>query len=95
MSDQTTLTPADVSAMAKRHTSTAESISNQQKTLDGNIQTLTSINKGAMMTKLTSVHTDWNTNTTKIVDTLREMATTLDSVAQRLQSQDEESSSGL
>ena len=90
MSQPTQLTPSDVTAMANKHTAVADDIAAQQRTLAGHIQTLTTTNTGAMMTKLVAVHGDWNTSTTDIVNNLREMATTLSSVAQNLQSEDEQ-----
>ncbi len=93
MSQPTQLTPADVTAMANKHTAVADDIAAQQRTLAGHIQTLTSTNTGAMMTKLVTVHGDWNTSTTDIVNNLRTMATTLTSVAQNLQSEDEQNAS--
>lgn len=90
MAGTTQLTPADVTAMANKHTALADDITAQQKTLAGHVQTLVTVNQGAMMTKLTSVHADWDNSTAQIVNNLRDMANTLNSVAQNLQAQDQE-----
>ncbi|WP_394617267.1 WXG100 family type VII secretion target [Lentzea sp. JNUCC 0626] len=95
MAQNTRLTPEDVIAMANKHTAVADDISSQQRLLDGNIQNLVSTNQGALMTKLTSVHADWNTSTTDIVTNLRTMATTLQSVAQRLRTEDEQNAQAV
>lgn len=95
MAQNTKLTPQDVIDMSKKHTALADEIANQQNKLNGDIQTLTSSNHGALMTKLSTVHGEWNTSTTGIVNNLREMASTLASVAQRLKDEDEQNASGV
>lgn len=87
--NNTKLTPADVSAMATKHRTCADDITSQQRTLTGHINTLTSVNSGRMMQKLIQVHQEWDRLTKDIVTNLTTMATTLDSVAQNLQSEDE------
>lgn len=95
MAQNTTLTPDQVIEMAKKHTAVADDITSQQRMLDGNIQNLASANSGALITKLVNVHTDWNGSTTKIVENLRTMATTLESVAQQLRTEDEQSANAV
>lgn len=95
MAQNTKLTPQDVIEMSKKHTALADEITSQQSKLNGDIQTLTGSNHGALMTKLTTVHGDWNTSTTGIVNNLREMADTLASVAQRLKDEDEQNASSV
>ena len=87
--NNTKLTPAEVQAVAKKHRNCADDITSQQRTLAGHISTLTSVNSGRMMQKLTEVHHEWDRLTKDIVTNLTTMATTLDSVAQNLQSEDE------
>lgn len=91
--NNTKLTPAAVSAMASKHRSCADDITSQQRTLTGHISTLTSVNSGRMMQRLLEVHQEWNRLTADIVGNLTQMATTLDSVAQNLQSEDESNAS--
>jgi uncharacterized protein YukE len=93
--NNTKLTPADVSAMAGKHRAVAEEITGQQRTLTGHISTLTSVNSGRMMQRLLEVHQEWDRLTKDIVTNLTTMATTLDSVAQNLQSEDEAGASGV
>jgi hypothetical protein len=76
--------------MAQKHNQVADNITSQQKTLSANIQNLTTVNQGAMMTKLVSVHDAWDGDTTQIVTSLHDMANTLESVAQQLEAQDQE-----
>lgn len=87
--NNTKLTPAEVSAMAQKHRTCADDITSQQRTLTGHISTLTSVNSGRMMQRLLEVHHEWDRLTKDIVTNLTTMATTLDSVAQNLQSEDE------
>jgi WXG100 family type VII secretion target len=87
--NNTKLTPAEVSSMATKHRNCADDITSQQRTLTGHISTLTSVNSGRMMQRLLEVHQEWDRLTKDIVTNLTTMATTLDSVATNLQSEDE------
>ena len=91
--NNTKLTPAEVRAMAGKHRACGEDITSQQRTLTSHISTLTTVNSGRMMQRLLEVHQEWNRLTTDIVTNLTTMATTLDSVAQNLQSEDESNAS--
>ncbi|MEO6089903.1 MAG: WXG100 family type VII secretion target [Umezawaea sp.] len=93
--NNTTLTPAQVSAMAGRHRTCADDITSQQRTLTTQISTLTTVNSGRMMQRLQEVHQEWDRLTTDIVSNLTQMATTLDSAAQNLQSEDEANASSI
>lgn len=93
--NNTKLTPSEVSAMAGRHRTCADDITNQQRSLTGHISTLTSVNSGRMMQRLLEVHQEWDRLTRDIVTNLTTMATTLDSVAQDLRTQDEDNASGV
>lgn len=95
MGNNTTLTPDNVRSVARDHTNAADEITSDQRTLAGNIQTLVTTNRGAMMTKLTTVHGEWDKSTTDIVTNLRTMATTLSGVATSLESQDSENASNV
>ena len=86
---KTRLTPTQVIEIANKHTQEAERITSEQSRLRSNIATLTSINSGAMIQKLITVHDEWDSKTNEIVSTLREMATTLSRAANTLQSTDE------
>ena len=88
--NNTKLTPSEVTAMAGRHRTCADDITSQQRSLTGHISTLTSVNSGRMMQRLLEVHQEWDRLTKDIVTNLTTMATTLDSVAQDLRSQDED-----
>src|SRR5690242_20670741 len=94
-SNTTKLTPEEVSQVGRKHDAVATDVTGLQRTLDGNIQTLTTVNSGAMMTKLAQVHQDWNQTTTDIVNQLHTMAQTLTSVAERLRSKDEQGAAGV
>jgi WXG100 family type VII secretion target len=93
--NNTKLTPAEVSAMAGKHRTCADDITSQQRTLTSHISTLTTVNSGRMMQRLLEVHQEWNRLTTDIVTNLTTMATTLDSVAKNLQSEDETNASNV
>ncbi|MFC3895275.1 WXG100 family type VII secretion target [Lentzea rhizosphaerae] len=86
---KTRLTPQQVIEIANKHSQEAERITSEQRTLQNNINTLTSINSGAMIQKLITVHQEWDAKTKEIVSTLNEMATTLSRAANTLQSTDE------
>jgi WXG100 family type VII secretion target len=86
---QTLLTPEQVRQVANQHKQQAEQITSEQTRLRGNISTLTSVNTGAMINKLITVHEEWDSKTRQIVQNLTEMATTLNNAADRLQAQDE------
>jgi WXG100 family type VII secretion target len=86
---KTRLTPQQVIEIANKHSQEADRITTEQRTLANNINTLTSINSGAMIQKLITVHQEWDSKTKEIVSTLNEMATTLSRAANTLQSTDE------
>ena len=86
---KTRLTPQQVIEIANKHSQEADRITTEQQTLQSNINTLTSINSGAMIQKLITVHQEWDAKTKEIVSTLNEMATTLSRAANTLQSTDE------
>lgn len=86
---QTKLTPQQVIEIANKHQQQAEQVTSEQTRLRSQISTLTSINSGAMINKLITVHQEWDTKTTQIVTNLNEMATTLNRAANTLQQQDE------
>jgi WXG100 family type VII secretion target len=86
---KTRLTPQQVIEIANKHTQEADRITSEQSTLRSNVATLTSINSGAMIQKLITVHEEWDSKTKEIVTTLNEMATTLNRAANTLQSTDE------
>ncbi|PWK85546.1 WXG100 family type VII secretion target [Lentzea atacamensis] len=86
---KTRLTPQQVIEIANKHSQEADRITSEQQQLRSNVATLTSINSGAMIQKLITVHQEWDTKTSEIVTTLGEMATTLNRAANTLQAQDE------
>lgn len=86
---KTRLTPQQVIEIANKHQQEADRITQEQSTLRSNVATLTSINSGAMIQKLITVHQEWDAKTKEIVSTLNEMATTLNRAAHTLQAQDE------
>lgn len=87
--NKTKLTPQQVIEIANKHQQEADRISTEQKQLANNVSTLTSINSGAMIQKLITVHQEWDNKTREIVTTLNEMATTLNRAADRLRTTDE------
>ncbi|GAA3440162.1 WXG100 family type VII secretion target [Kutzneria kofuensis] len=91
----TQLTPNDVTDIANKHLNLANEITSDQRTLSSNIQNMTSVNKGAMMTALTPVYEDWNAKMTDIVQQLHTMATNLRTVANDLQAHDESNAAGV
>ena len=93
--NNTKLTPEEVAQVGRKHDAVATDVTGLQRTLDGNIQTLTTVNSGAMMTKLAQVHQDWNQTTTDIINQLHTMAQTLTSVSEQLRSEDERNASGI
>ncbi|KJK42619.1 hypothetical protein UK23_36275 [Lentzea aerocolonigenes] len=89
---KTRLTPTQVIEIANKHSQEADRITTEQTTLQNNINTLTSINSGAMIQKLITVHQEWDSKTKEIVSTLNEMAQTLSRAAHTLQTTDESAS---
>lgn len=89
---KTRLTPQQVIEIANKHSQEADRITTEQQQLANNVATLTSINSGAMIQKLITVHQEWDSKTKEIVSTLNEMATTLNRAANTLQTTDESGS---
>jgi WXG100 family type VII secretion target len=89
---KTRLTPSQVIEIANKHKQEADRITSEQSQLRSNVATLTSINSGAMIQKLITVHQEWDSKTKEIVSTLEEMATTLNRAANTLQQTDESAS---
>ena len=95
MAGKTQLTPNDVRDIASKHLNLGNEITSEQNKLRGQMNTMTSINKGQMWSTLPGVYEDWNAKMTDIVHQLEDMATALRSVADLLQSADEKNASGI
>jgi WXG100 family type VII secretion target len=95
MPNNTQLTPNDVRDIANKHRDLANEITSDVKTLGTNIQNMTSVNKGAMMTRLTPVYEEWSKDISDVVQQLETMAQNLRTVADDLEQHDQTNASGL
>jgi WXG100 family type VII secretion target len=95
MAGTTKLTPEQVRSVAKAHTQLADQITADQKTVSQQVQNAQSANLGAMVNKLVSVHSDWDSKMTDVVGQLTTMAGVLNSTANDLENQDTQNASGV
>jgi uncharacterized protein YukE len=85
----------DIHSNAERHRSTADSFRQDNRSVQGEVDGLTAINRGDLMTKLDQLQNEWSQSVTSVCGKLDEMANYLDTVANQLQQQDSDSGGGL
>jgi WXG100 family type VII secretion target len=95
MAGNTKLTPDEVRSIAQKHKALADEVTGDQRNVSTTVSNLTATNKGQMMTKLISVHQDWDKAMSDVVSNLTTMASTLSSAASDLQSHDESNAGAL
>lgn len=93
--NETKLTPSQVREIARKHRTVADGIRTQLTSVNTEVQTTASQNKGAMVNRLVAVHEQWDASSRKIVLNLEDMATTLDGAATGLESQDSTNAGGV
>jgi WXG100 family type VII secretion target len=94
-SSNTRLSPDQVRQIAQRHDDVANEITSNQQKLTAEIESLCGANSGEMIRALNQVHSEWNTNTSNVVNNLRQMANNMRQAAQELETQDRDSGQGV
>lgn len=95
MALNTKATVAEIHSAANRHRSSADSFRQDNNNVQNEVDGLTAINKGDLMTKLDELQNEWSENVNRVINDLEDMANYLDDVARKIQAQDSQSGGGL
>lgn len=95
MAGNTKGTPAEIHAAANRHRASADMFRQDNQSVQSEVDGLTAINRGDLMTKLDQLQNDWSDSVKNVTTLLSEMADYLDKVANEIESQDATGGSGL
>ncbi len=80
---------------ANRHRQTSDSFRQDNRKVQAEVDGLTAINRGDLMTKLDQLQNEWSDSVERVCVQLDDMANYLDEVANKLQQEDSDSGGGL